>query len=129
MIVYDKLFELMKKQGKNTSHIRKEKIIGQETLRKLKLGTGFMEEYLYTVPSTGEKEKRVREVSIDSKAIESLCTWLNCQPSDIMEVIPNRWENEEILCKRLGCDFNSLPLKVKMPEFDYSWTKSNEKEK
>ena len=44
MICYKKLFELMKEQGKNTSHIREHKIIGQETLRKLKLGTGILEQ-------------------------------------------------------------------------------------
>ena len=91
MITYRKLFALMKEQGKNTSHIRKENIIGQETLRKLKIGTGVLEEYDYTIPGAKDennkpiKEKRTRETSIDTKAIESLCKWLNCQPSDIME--------------------------------------------
>ncbi len=42
MISYRKLFELMKEKGKNTSHIRNDNIIGQETLRKLKLGTVFL---------------------------------------------------------------------------------------
>ena len=51
MIYYGKLFELMKKQGKNTTHIREGKIIGQETLRKLKMGTGILEKYDYKVPS------------------------------------------------------------------------------
>lgn len=53
MIYYGKLFDLMKAQGKNTTHIRVEKIISQDALGKLRKGT-----------------------------------WLNCQPSDIMEVIP-----------------------------------------
>ena len=38
MIYYGKLFQLMKSQGKNTTHIREGKIIGQETLRKLRIG-------------------------------------------------------------------------------------------
>ena len=45
MIYYGKLFDLMKVSGKNKAHIRSEKIIGQETLRKLIVGTGILEEY------------------------------------------------------------------------------------
>ena len=63
MISYKKLFELMKKQGKTTTQIREQKIIGQETLRKLKKGTGIFEEYEYRNPSTKEIEKKTREVS------------------------------------------------------------------
>ena len=57
----------MKKQGKNTTHIREEKIIGQETLRKLKMGKGILEEYDYKIPGTKQIEKRTREKSIDTK--------------------------------------------------------------
>lgn len=116
MISYNKLFELMKEQGKNTSHIRENKIIGQETLRKLKIGTGILEEYDYKVPGTkpAKIEKKTRETSVDTKSIESLCIWLNCQPSDIMEVIPNTWENKEKLCEILQCTVEELPLKVAM---------------
>ena len=114
MITYRKLFDLMKEQGKNTSHIRKENIIGQETLRKLKIGTGILEEYDYKVPGTKQKEKRTRETSIDTKAIENLCKWLNCQPSEIMEVIPNTQENAEKLCKALNCKTEDLPKLLPM---------------
>ena len=44
MIYYGKLFELMKSQGKNTTHIREEKIISQDTLGKIRRGTGILEE-------------------------------------------------------------------------------------
>ena len=116
MIYYGKLFELMKAQGKNTARIRDEKIIGQETLRKLKIGTGILEEYDYKVPGTkpAQIEKRTRENSIDTKSIESLCVWLNCQPSDIMEVIPNTSENAKRLCEVLNCTEEELPSKVQM---------------
>lgn len=109
MIYYGKLFELMKSQGKNTTHIREEKVIGQETLRKLKRGTGLLEEYDYKIPGTKQIEKRTRENSIDTKSIESLCIWLNCQPNDIMEVIPNTWENADRLCEILGDKDKPLP--------------------
>lgn len=119
MIYYGKLFDLMKKQNKNTSHIREEKIIGQETLRKLRMGTGILEEYDYKIPGTKQIEKRTRENSIDTKSIESLCTWLDCQPSDIMEVIPNTWENADRLCEILStkdnkCTSEELPKRVPM---------------
>lgn len=123
MIYYGKLFALMKEQGKNTTHIRENKIIGQETLRKLKIGTGVLEEYDYKIPGTKpvQFEKRTRETSIDTKSIESLCTWLNCQPSDIMEVIPNTWKNADRLCEILGSKEHplskeELPSRVPMEE-------------
>lgn len=94
------------------------KIIGQETLRKLKIGTGVLEEYDYKIPGTkpAQIEKRTRETSIDTKSIESLCIWLNCQPSDIMEVIPNTWDNAERLCAILNCSMKELPSRVPMEE-------------
>lgn len=116
MITYGKLFALMKEQGKNTTHIRRENIIGQETLRKLKIGTGILEEYDYKVPGTNQKEKRTRETSVDTKAIESLCKWLNCQPSDIMEVIPNTKENADRLRDALKCQTEDLPKLLAMEE-------------
>lgn len=127
MIYYGKLFSLMKEQGKNTTHIRENKIIGQETLRKLRIGTGVLEEYDYKIPGTkpAQIEKRTRETSIDTKSIESLCTWLNCQPSDIMEVIPNTWENADRLCEILGSKDNplskeDLPSRVPMEEKEHN---------
>ena len=122
MISYEKLFTLMKAQGKNTTHIRKENVIGQETLRKLKIGTGILEEYDYQVPGAKDennkpiKEKRTRETSVDTKAIESLCKWLNCQPSDIMEVIPNTMDNADRLCDALDCKIEDLPKLLSMEE-------------
>lgn len=118
MIYYNKFFELMKKQGKTQTQIRESKIIGQETLRKLRIGTGILEEYDYKVPGTKQIEKKTRENSIDTKTIESLCIWLNCQPSDIMEVIPNTWDNADRLCEILGCERNELPNRVPMEKRD-----------
>ena len=119
MIYYNKFFELMKKQGKTQTQIRESKIIGQETLRKLRMGTGILEEYDYKIPGTKQIEKKTRENSIDTKSIESLCTWLDCQPNDIMEVIPNTWENADRLCEILStkdnkCTRDELPKRVPM---------------
>lgn len=65
-IIYDKLFSLMKEKGLTTYIIRKEKIISETTLQKLREG---------------------RAVSTES--IASLCKVLECQPGDIMEYTEN----------------------------------------
>ena len=61
---YEKLFALMKEKGLTTYRIRKEKIISETTLQKLREG---------------------KAVSTDS--IANLCAALNCQPGDIMEYV------------------------------------------
>jgi DNA-binding Xre family transcriptional regulator len=123
MIYYGKLFAVMKEQGKNTTHIRTEKIISQDTLGKLKKGTGIFDEGRdpNNILPNGKQAKKVRITAVDTKSIESLCTWLNCQPSDIMEVIPNTWENADRLCEILGkkdqpLSKEDLPSRVPMEE-------------
>ena len=59
---YEKLFALMKERGLTTYRIRKEKIVSETTLQKLRKG---------------------KAVSTDS--IAALCAALGCQPGDIME--------------------------------------------
>lgn len=67
MLKYDKLFNLLKENGYTTTRIRNEKVIGQATLYGLKNGTK----------------------GIDAKTINKLCKIFNCQPSDIMEYVPD----------------------------------------
>ena len=64
-IDYSHLFELMKEKGLTTYRIRKEKIISETTLQKLREGK-----------------------VVTTEAIDKLCCALNCQPGDIMEYIP-----------------------------------------
>ena len=59
---YSKLFTLMKTQGLSTYRIRKDSIISQSTLQKLREGR-----------------------SVTTDAIASLCNALHCQPGDLME--------------------------------------------
>lgn len=59
---YSRLFALMKRQGLSTYRIRKENIISQSTLQKLREGK-----------------------SVTTDAIAALCKVLDCQPGDLME--------------------------------------------
>lgn len=64
MIVYDKLFNLMRERGLTTYKIRKDKIISENALSAL---------------------RHNKSVTIDT--INRLCTALQCQPGDILEYI------------------------------------------
>ena len=62
---YEKLFALLKEQGITTYKIRKENIISQAALTKMKNGSG----------------------NVDTRTLERLCAVLHCQPGDIMEYV------------------------------------------
>ena len=62
---YDKLFELLKKKGITSYRIRRENIISQAALTKMKNGEG----------------------NIDTRTLERLCAVLECQPGDIMDYV------------------------------------------
>ncbi len=62
---YEKLFELLKQKGFSTYKIRKENLISQAALTKMKNGKG----------------------NIDTRTLERICKLLNCQPGDIMEYV------------------------------------------
>lgn len=66
-IVYDKLLELMKRNGITSYTIRQNNIIGQATLQKIKNGG-----------------------DIDTRTIAKLCKLLDCQPGDILEYVPDK---------------------------------------
>ncbi len=67
---YDRLFALLKERGITTYRIRKENIISQAALTKMKKGEG----------------------NIDTRTLERLCHYLGCQIEDIMEYVE---EDEE----------------------------------
>jgi len=62
---YDRLFYLLKERGISTYKIRKDNIISQAALTKMKNGEG----------------------NIDTRTLERLCKFLKCQPNDIMEFV------------------------------------------
>ena len=64
-IVYNKLFNLLKEKNKTMYDLRKDKVIGTATLEKMRKGMGH----------------------VDTRSIEILCEYLDCQPGDLMEYV------------------------------------------
>ena len=60
---YDKLFALLKEKGLTMYTLRRDGVVGTATLEKMRKGIGH----------------------IDTRSLESLCEYLDCQPGDIME--------------------------------------------
>lgn len=117
MIYYKKLFDLFEKNHMTEYSLKRDKIISQETYKKLKSGTGiYQTKDIYGVVSDDPTKKRI--IAVDTKTIEKLCVIFNCQPSDIMEVIPNKWENQDKLCEILKCTPEELPLLIPMEDND-----------
>lgn len=66
-ISYKKLITLFKERGINSYTItKKDKILGQATWKKIHEGG-----------------------HIDTRTIEALCKYLDCQPGDILEYVPD----------------------------------------
>ena len=65
-IVYNNLLAMMEQKGLTTYKIRKEKIISESTLQKIR-----------------------QNKSITTDSIAALCQVLNCQPGDLMEYVPD----------------------------------------
>lgn len=63
-ISYKKLLKIFDEKGINTYTIKRDNIIGQASWKKIHEGG-----------------------HIDTRTIEKLCKYLNCQPGDIMEYI------------------------------------------
>jgi DNA-binding Xre family transcriptional regulator len=71
-ISYKKLATVLERENKTFYTLRRDKIAGSATIKKLQDNKG----------------------DIDTKTISSLCKYLNCQPGDIMEFIPDEEEGE-----------------------------------
>lgn len=66
-IIYDKLFDILKDKGITVYRLKKDKIIGAATIEKMKK----------------------REGHIDDRSINSICEYLQIQPGDFMEYVPD----------------------------------------
>lgn len=67
MIIFEKLEPLLKSKGKNYYSLRKDKVVGTETIKKL--------------------QKKEQGKYIDTRTINAICEYLECQPADFMEYV------------------------------------------
>lgn len=74
MIIYKNILSQLKDAGYNTTRIRKEKILPQSTLQRLR-----------------------NSDPISTETLNIICTLLNCQPGDILEYIPDTNLNTETM--------------------------------
>lgn len=65
-IKYSKLIQALADRGVNSYTVKTQKIIGSETYKKIMQGG-----------------------HIDTRSIDKLCKYLNCQPGDILEYVPD----------------------------------------
>ena len=65
---YDKLFALIEGKGLTMYSLRRDKVVGVATLEKMWKGEGH----------------------VDTRSLERLCEYLDCQPGDIMEYVPEK---------------------------------------
>ncbi len=65
---YDKLFAYLREKGISMYALRRDKVVGTATLEKMRKGEGH----------------------IDTRSLESLCSYLHCQPGDIMEYVSEK---------------------------------------
>lgn len=84
---YSKLFNLLEQRGITIYRLRKDGVVGTATLDKM----------------------RKKEGHIDTRSLESLCQYLNCQPGDMMEYVPD--EAIERDKSQSGCHDNATAIK------------------
>lgn len=68
-INYTKLLRLFEERGITSYTVKRDGVIGQASYKKIKEGG-----------------------HIDTRTIESLCTYLHCQPGDLMEYVEDEQE-------------------------------------
>ena len=65
MIIYRDVLDKLRKKGYSSYQLRKEKIMGES------------------------KIQNIRKNNVDIKTVNQICTLLNCQPSEIIEYVPD----------------------------------------
>ena len=76
-IKFDKLFALMRSKGMPASALRYDKVVGNASFEALK---GHYAK---------DKNGAVRMGGVSARTINSICAYLQCQPGDIMEYVPD----------------------------------------
>lgn len=141
MITYRKLFAILKDRKITFTELKRNKVLAQETYEKMKKGTGvyatgrlygttaqdYTRQTTTATPDQTDTPQRKshthrveanpdkpRIASVDTRSIENICVYLDVQPSDIMEVIPNRWDKADALCTALDCTIDELADRLPM---------------
>ena len=70
-IVYTKFLEMLKERNISIYQLKTDKVIGTATIDKQKKNEGH----------------------IDTRSIDRICRYLNCQPGDILEYVPSETRN------------------------------------
>ena len=70
-IVYTKFLEMLKERNISIYQLKTDKVIGTATIDKLRKNEGH----------------------IDTRSIDRICRYLNCEPGDILEYVPSETRN------------------------------------
>lgn len=84
MICYDRLLKIFDERKITSYTIRKDNVIGQASWKKIHEGG-----------------------HVDTRTLDALCKYLNCQPGDIIEYIPDEEENAVGVHKTIKSDKKS----------------------
>ena len=84
MICYDRLLKIFDERKITSYTIRKDNVIGQASWKKIHEGG-----------------------HVDTRTLDALCKYLNCQPGDIIEYTPDEEENAVGVHKTIKSDKKS----------------------
>ena len=84
MICYDRLLKIFDERKITSYTIRKDNVIGQASWKKIHEGG-----------------------HVDTRTLDALCKYLNCQPGDLIEYVPDEEENTVGVDKTIESDKNS----------------------
>lgn len=85
MINYKKFFELLKKKGITSTDIRKQHIISESALQKMRVSCGESFDEVKQKLEDFQSNHPSFNPDVSFKTIEDLCQILQCQPKDILE--------------------------------------------
>ena len=84
MICYDRLLKIFDERKITSYTIRKDNVIGQASWKKIHEGG-----------------------HVDTRTLDALCKYLNCQPGDLIEYVPDEEKNTVGVDKTIESDKNS----------------------
>lgn len=86
MVNYQKMIEVMKEKGINTTIIQRKRILPQSTLRKIRKCSGNSFDEIKTRLNEYKQAKgKDFQADVTMKTIEDICQLLQCQPFDLID--------------------------------------------